>query len=93
VGASRAMAAGGRLAATTNHDVVEVLVTGLSPFGRGCGGVCVWAWDEPWSALDGFGWHQARARPTIHFWRVGTGNGWRYVIEQAGKEAHGVTSA
>lgn len=87
------MAAGGRVAAPTNHDVVEVLVTGLSPFGRGSGGACVWACDESGSALHRAGQHHAWARLAIHFWRVGTDNGRRHVIEQAGKEAHTVTSA
>lgn len=86
------MAASGRVAGTANHDVVEVLVAGLSPLGCGSGGVCVWAGDELSRTLDASGQHQARARPTIHFWRVSTWNGWWHVIEQAGKEAHTFTS-
>ena len=95
LGASRAMAVVGRVAAPTNHDVVEVLVTGLPPFGRGGGGACVWACDESGSALDRVGQHQARARfkATPQICGVGTCNDWRHVIEQAGKEAHTVTSA
>lgn len=95
MGASRAMAAGGRVAAPTNHDVVEVLVTGLPPFGCGCGGACIWARDEQGSAIDGVGQHQVRARlsSAVRFWRVDPGYSRRRVIEQAGKEAHTVTSA
>ena len=55
VGASRAMATGGRVAAPTNHDVVEVMVTGLSPIGRSSGGACVWVCDETGSALNRVG--------------------------------------
>lgn len=95
VGASRAMAAVGRVAAPTNHDVVEVLVTGLPPFGRGSGGACVWARDEPGSAIDGVGQHQVRARlnSAVRFWRVDPGYSRRHVIEHSGKEAHTVTSS
>lgn len=87
------MAAGGRVAAPTNHDVVEVLVASLPPFGSGTGSACVWACDEPESTLDRVRQHQARARSTIHFRRVGTGNDWRDLVKQTGKKAHGVTSA
>src|SRR5471032_144394 len=86
------MAAGGCVAAPTNHDVVEVAVTGLSPLRRGSGSACMWSCDEPWSALDRAGQDQPRARPAIHFWRVDSGDSWRHVIEQTGKEAHAVTS-
>jgi len=95
VGASRAMAAGGRVAAPANHDVVEVLVTGLSPLRCGGGSACVRAGVELICALDGAGQNQERARfrPSPQICGVGTGNGWRHVIEQTGKEAHTVTSA
>ena len=89
------MSACGRVAAPTNHDVVEVLVMGLSPFWRGSGGACVGAHGEPVGVFDWAGHHLALTnfRATSGNWRGDTCNGWGHVIEQAGKEAHGVTSA
>ncbi len=88
------MAPRGRIAGTANHDVVEVSVASLAPLRCGSGGVCVRAGQEVSRALGAGGQHLALAR----FWAtpqscgVGTGDNWRHVIEQAGKEAHGFTS-
>lgn len=86
------MATGGCVAGAANHDVAQVLVAGLSPLGCGSGSVCVWGGDELSRALDPSGQHKARTRLTIHFWRFGTDDDWRHVIEQARKEAQVATS-
>ena len=52
---SRAIAAGGHVAAPTNHDVVKELVVRLSPFRCGNGGACVWAGAELRCELDWVG--------------------------------------
>ena len=88
------MAAGGGVAAPTNHDVVEVLVTSVSPL-RGSRGRAGVRWRHMHAVmLCAVGQYQMWARwTTNYFWRVVTGNGRRHVIEQGRKQAHSAISA
>ena len=94
VGASRAMPAGGRVAGTANHYVVEVLVAGVSPLRSGTGSAGMCGSNELGWTLDRLGQHQVRARlrATHRFLAGSPCNNRRHVIEQAGKEAHCATS-
>ena len=77
------MSACGRVAGSTSHDVVKVLVACLSPFRRGGGGACVQAGAELGGTLGVVDQHQARARFRIapQFCGGGSGNDGRHVIE------------
>lgn len=93
VGASRAMPAGGRVAGTANHDVVEVLVAGVSPLRSGTGSAGVCGSNKLGWTLDRLGQHQVRARLATHrFLGRSPCNSRRHVIKQAGKKAHCATS-
>lgn len=78
------------MAGPARHQVVDVLVTGFAPLGRCIGGIGVGACLQLSGALDH---NQAcTLRGGLGNGRfVIASNGRRHVIEQIGKEAHGVT--